>query len=178
MIANLLTALRLALAAPVALAFALPGVMSAASLVAIILLAMATDVADGRAARRFGTASSRGMLFDHVTDFIFVTSALAGLAYAGLIGSLLPILIVVAFSQYVLDSYFLFRQKSLKMSFLGRWNGVFYFFPLVLFSLAALEALPITLSEIISTGGKLLVWVLTLSTLASIADRAIAPLRE
>ncbi|MDO7640239.1 MAG: CDP-alcohol phosphatidyltransferase family protein, partial [OM182 bacterium] len=92
MIANLLTALRLALAAPVALAFALPGVMSAASLVAIILLAMATDVADGRAARRFGTASSRGMLFDHVTDFIFVTSALAGLAYAGLIGSLLPIL--------------------------------------------------------------------------------------
>ena len=49
MIANLLTALRLALAAPVALAFALPGVMSAASLVAIILLAMATDVADGRA---------------------------------------------------------------------------------------------------------------------------------
>ena len=118
------------------------------------------------------------MLFDHVTDFIFVTSALAGLAYAGLRGSLLPILIVVAFSQYVLDSYFLFRQKSLKMSFLGRWNGVFYFFPLVLFSLAALEVLPTTLSEIISTGGKLLVWGLTLSTLASIADRAIAPLRE
>ena len=135
-------------------------------------------VADGRAARRFGTASSRGMLFDHVTDFIFVTSALAGLAYAGLIGSLPPFFIVVAFSQYVLDSYFLFRQKSLKMSFLGRWNGVFYFFPLVLFSLAALEVLPTTLSEIISTGGKLLVWGLTLSTLASIADRAIAPLRE
>jgi len=84
----------------------------------------------------------------------------------------------VAFSQYVLDSYFLFRQKSLKMSFLGRWNGVFYFFPLVLFSLAALEVLPTMLSEIISTGGKLLVWGLTLSTLASIADRAIAPLRE
>ena len=68
MIANLLTALRLALAAPVALTFALPGVMSAASLVAIILLAMATDVAAGRAARRYGTASSRGMLFDHVTN--------------------------------------------------------------------------------------------------------------
>jgi len=112
-IANLLTALRLALAAPVALAFALPGVMSSANLVAVVLLAMATDVADGRAARRFGTASSRGMLFDHVTDFIFVTSGLAGLAYAGQIGALLPILIVVAFSQYVLDSYFLSPENEL-----------------------------------------------------------------
>ena len=178
MIANLLTALRLALAAPVALAFALPGAMSSFGLVAVILLAMATDVADGRAARWFGTASSRGMVFDHATDFIFVTTALAGLAYAGLIGPLLPILIIVAFSQYVLDSYFLFRQKSLRMSILGRWNGVFYFFPLVLFSVAALEVLPTALAQIIATSGGFLVWALTLSTVASILDRAIAPLRE
>ena len=113
-------------------------------------------------------SSNYSMLKEFANDRFLTSYALFLLLY----------LIVVAFSQYVLDSYFLFRQKSLKMSFLGRWNGVFYFFPLVLFSLAALEVLPTTLSEIISTGGKLLVWGLTLSTLASIADRAIAPLRE
>ena len=110
MIANRLTARRLSWAAPVALAFALPGVMTASTLLCLILLAMATDVADGQAARRFGTASSRGMLFDHVTDFIFVTSGLAGLAIAGNISPLLPLLIAAAFSQSVLDSYFLFKQ--------------------------------------------------------------------
>ena len=177
MIANLLTALRLSLAAPVALAFALPGEMPANTLVWLILLAMATDVADGRAARRFGTASSRGMLFDHVTDFIFVTSGLAGLAIAGNISPLLPVLIAVAFSQYVLDSYFLFRQKSLRMSVLGRWNGVLYFFPLVAFSIAALAWLPASLAAAFAIGGEILVWLLILSTIASIVDRVIAPLR-
>jgi phosphatidylglycerophosphate synthase len=176
-IANLLTALRLSLAAPVALAFAFPSVMTANTLLSLILLAMATDVADGQAARRFGTASSRGMLFDHVTDFIFVTSGLAGLAIAGSISPLLPLLIAAAFSQYVLDSYFLFKQKSLRMSILGRWNGVLYFFPLVAFSIAALAWLPTSLTAAVEICGKILVWILTLSTIASIVDRAIAPLR-
>ncbi len=51
--------------------------------------------------------------FDHVTDFIFVTSGLAGLAIAGNISPLLPVLIAVAFSQYVLDSYFI-QTESLR----------------------------------------------------------------
>ncbi|MDF1765825.1 MAG: CDP-alcohol phosphatidyltransferase family protein [Gammaproteobacteria bacterium] len=183
MLANLLTGLRLALVLPVALAFAVPGSLSAVALLGLLALAVATDIADGRAARHFGTASARGMLFDHATDFLFVTSALAALAYAGVISALLPALIAVAFTQYVLDSYLLHRQKSLRMSVLGRWNGVFYFVPLFLFAasftasstLSASNELGDTITAITGQLGIGITWLLTLSTLASIADRALAP---
>lgn len=186
MLANLLTGLRLALVLPVALAFAVPGSLSAVALLGLLALAVATDIADGRAARHFGTASARGMLFDHATDFLFVTSALAALAYAGVISALLPALIALAFTQYVLDSYLLHRQKSLRMSVLGRWNGVFYFVPLFLFaasftassSLSASSEFGATIATIATITGQLgigIIWLLTFSTLASIADRALAP---
>ena len=177
MIANLLTGLRAVLVVPVALAFALPGTMSPLGLLGLIALAIASDVADGRAARHFNTASSRGMLFDHTTDFVFVTSALACIAYSGAIAPILPILIVLAFTQYVADSYLLFRQKSLRMSMLGRWNGVFYFAPLLFFANAALPFYPDALRSLLSSLGGLSVWALTLTTVASIIDRAVAPWR-
>ena len=60
------------------------------------------------------------MLFDHGTDFIFVTSrTVRTLHHRSDRASLLPLLIVVAFSQYVLDSYYLSKQKQLRMSFPG-----------------------------------------------------------
>jgi phosphatidylglycerophosphate synthase len=91
MLANVLTGLRLILALPVTLAFAYPGALAPESLVALILLAIASDLADGPAARRFGTASSAGMLFDHGTDFFFVTSALFAIAFSGKNLSLTPL---------------------------------------------------------------------------------------
>ena len=175
--ANLLTGLRLLLVAPVAWAFALPGSLPALLLLALIFIAITTDYYDGIVARKTGSASASGMLFDHSTDFIFVTSSLAGAAYAGLISPLLPALIVVAFSQYVLDSYFLFRQKRLRMSFLGRWNGIFYFVPLVVIAVADLpgfETIETFLLELVAVFG----FGLIATTIASIFDRAIAPLRQ
>ena len=48
---------------------------------------------DGKVARAKNTASARGQLFDHSTDFIFVTSGLAGCAFSGLINPYLPVLL-------------------------------------------------------------------------------------
>ena len=177
--ANLLTALRLLLAVPAALAFAQPEFMTPLLLLTLVGVAIATDFGDGIVARRTGTASPRGQLFDHATDFLFVTSGLTGAAIAGQVTVALPIVIVVAFSQYVLDSYFLHRKKQLHMSFLGRWNGMFYFVPLVLIAVSRLAVAGLDwaagVAGIFSTLIELLSYLLVLSTIASIIDRAIAP---
>ena len=143
--ANLLTAIRLLLVIPVALAIANAQLMTSWLLLALLLIAIASDYFDGKLARALHIASARGMLFDHGTDFVFVTTALFALSTIDLAPLLLPLLIVVAFAQYVLDSYFLFKQKQLRMSFLGRWNGVLYFVPIVFLAasrLPFLEGIP------------------------------------
>ena len=177
--ANLLTALRLLLAVPAALAFAQPEFMTPLLLLTLVGIAIATDFGDGIVARRTDTASPRGQLFDHATDFVFVTSGLTGAAIAGQVTVALPIVIVVAFSQYVLDSYFLHRKKRLHMSFLGRWNGMFYFVPLALIAVSRLAVSGLDwaagVAGIFSTLIELLSYLLVLSTVASIVDRAIAP---
>lgn len=173
---NLLTGLRLLLAVPAALAFARPEFMSPLSLLTLMGVAIATDFGDGMVARRTGSASPRGQLFDHTTDFLFVTSGLAGAAIAGQIVATLPILIVVAFAQYVLDSYFLHRQKRLRMSFIGRWNGIFYFVLLVLIAVSRLDFVA-GVAGLSFTLIALLSYLLILSTVASIVDRVLAPRR-
>jgi phosphatidylglycerophosphate synthase len=175
--ANFLTAIRLLLVIPVAMAIANESLFTSWLLLALIVIAIASDYFDGKVARALKTASARGMLFDHGTDFIFVTIALFALSTIGLSSVLLPLLIVVAFSQYVLDSYFLFKQKQLRMSFLGRWNGIFYFVPIVLVATSRLPAF-----EQVQDNFNLIIvysnYALTISTLASIVDRAIAPMLQ
>ena len=175
--ANFLTAIRLLLVIPVAMAIANESLFTSWLLLALIVIAIASDYFDGKVARALKTASARGMLFDHGTDFIFVTIALFALSIIGLSSILLPLLIVVAFSQYVLDSYFLFKQKQLRMSFLGRWNGIFYFVPIVLVAASRLPAF-----EQAQDNFNLIIvysnYTLTVSTLASIVDRAIAPMLQ
>ncbi len=174
--ANLLTSLRLMLVVPAAMAFARSEFISPLLLLTLMSVAIATDYFDGIVARRTNTATPRGRLFDHATDFLFVTSGLAGAAVAGQVTAALPILIVVAFSQYLLDSYFLHREKRLRMSFLGRWNGILYFVPLVLIAVSRLDFIA-DAAEIFSTLIVLLSYLLLLSTIASIIDRAVAPRR-
>lgn len=169
--ANLLTAARLCLALPLVWLIARPEAASGWWLLALLLIAIASDYFDGPIARRRGTASARGMLFDHGSDFLFVSSGLAAAASIGLLTPLLPLLIALAFSQYVLDSYWLHRLKQLRMSFLGRWNGIFYFVPLLLIALDRL--LTTDLTTLIAA----LAWLLAASSIASIVDRALAPRR-
>lgn len=175
--ANLLTLLRLLLAVPVALAFADPQLMSPMMLAVLLALAIASDFFDGKLARATGTASPRGQLFDHSTDFLFVCSSLTGLVVAGLIHPLLPILVAIAFTQYVVDSHYLFKQKKLHMSWLGRWNGVFYFVPLVVVALSRIPGLSDS-EEHLQVLAAALGYALIVSTVASIIDRAVTPYRK
>ena len=171
--AHLLTTLRLLLVVPVAWSIIDPQFIRPWLLLLLLVLAIASDLLDGIVARKFNTASAQGQLFDHTTDFLFVVSGLAAAAYANLLHPILPILIAVAFSQYVLDSRYLFKQKHLHLSFLGRWNGILYFVPIVLIAVSRMEFLahrePVLLLLTCILG-----YGLILSTLASIVDRAFA----
>jgi len=147
----------------------------APGVVAIILaLAIASDCLDGPIARRTGTASAKGMLFDHTTDCLFVTGGLTGAALAGSITPVLPALIPFAFGQYVVDSYVWSRRRQLRASFLGRWNGILYFVPLVLIAAARLS-FPARFTSFLELAAGVFGYVLVASTVASMIDRATTP---
>ena len=171
--AHLLTGLRLALALPLAISFSRSDFLSAGLVAALLTVAIASDYFDGIVARRQGTASARGQLFDHATDCLFVTACLAGAALAGSVPPVLPVLVALAFSQYVIDSYWLHRRKQLRMSTIGRWNGIGYFVPLVVLAAARLEVVP-SLTPLLTAIARLVAYVLVASTLVSIFDRATA----
>ena len=172
--AHLLTALRLLIVVPSALVFGDAAAGGSWVPALFVALAIATDFSDGIVARARGTSSPAGMLFDHTSDFLFVTASLAGASAAGALTPVLPVLIAVAFTQYVIDSYFLHRQKALRMSRLGRWNGILYFVPLVVLALAWLPVTPAGARQALTALTAWVAWALVLSTLASIADRALA----
>jgi len=165
-LANLLTLLRFA-AAPL-LAWA---VWRGAALTAGALFwgAVASDLADGRIARHRGEASSLGGLLDHATDATCVSLGLFAFAAKGALNFLLPVLIALAFAQYVCDSRAL-KGWPLRTSWLGRWNGIAYF---------ALLGTPVTRDLLGFTWPAdplvaALGWILVATTLASMADRAHA----
>ena len=176
--ADLLTAVRLGLLIPVAASLVLPGLMPAWLLLVMLLIAIGSDFLDGKVARALGTASPAGMLFDHGTDFVFVTTSLLALNFspASPVPLLLPVLVCVAFTQYVVDSYFLYHDKMLRMSALGKWNGIFYFGPALLTAVERLFFEPgmNPVGQLI----QVMAIALCVSTVASIVDRAVAPLRH
>lgn len=172
--AHLLTGVRLGLALPLAAAFARPDFLDASLVAALLATALATDSADGLVARRRGTASAGGRLFDHATDCFFVTAGLTGAALAGLVPPALPVLVAAAFGQYVFDSYLVHRQKRLRMSAVGRWNGIGYFVPLVVVATARLEVPGLTG---LMPAARLTAYVLIVSTVVSVVDRATAARR-
>lgn len=174
--AHLLTGVRLALALPLAAAFARPDFLDPRLAAGLLAAALATDYADGVVARRRGTASPAGQLFDHATDCFFVTAGLTGAALAGRTPPALPVLVAAAFGQYVFDSRVAHRQKRLRMSTIGRWNGIGYFVPLVLLAAARLEAAP-SLTAVLPPAARLVAYALMVSTVVSIADRATAARR-
>jgi phosphatidylglycerophosphate synthase len=168
-IAHLLTGTRLLLVVPFAfwmLRDDLPARWLAA---AAIVVAIATDLLDGPAARRSGGGgSAAGRAFDHGTDFLFVSAGLFAMAARGASTWWLPVLVCIAFSQYVVDSYVLHRQRELRMSQLGRWNGIFYFVPL------CADVVSRGLGGALSAPIAWLCWALAVSTLLSIGDRLIS----
>lgn len=168
--ANGLTFLRL-LSSPIAVL----AIVSEAHQSALLLFgfAVVTDLADGRLARRRGEESALGGLLDHTTDAIFVAAGLAACAWQGLVPMPLPALIVIAFAQYALDSRAI-AGRPLRASFIGRWNGIGYFILLGIPLVRDGLGLPWPADSWVLAIG----WGLVATTLASMADRALALFRR
>jgi phosphatidylglycerophosphate synthase len=164
-LSNGLTSLRL-IAAPFFYWLIVSQVWWAACL--IFWLAVASDFVDGRLARARGETSAFGGLLDHGSDASFVTLGQSALVAAGWAPLLLPILIVAAFVQYVFDSRIL-AGRELRTSFIGRWNGIFYFFPPGVIVTREALGLAVPPDEIVLG----FCWVLVVSTLISMGDRLI-----
>ena len=163
--ANALTCLRLAAAPALVVAIRADAAWAAT---AVFALAVASDVADGIVARRFGEQSGLGRLIDHAADAVFVTAGAAALAHARVLPALLPTLIAASFLQYALDAKTA-KTSGPRPSTLGRWNGIAYY---------AIVAIPIVRDALgIDWPGSALVmalgWLLIGSTLLSMADRVI-----
>jgi len=161
---NALTALRL-LAAPFFFCSLLDNhVWSAFGL---FWFAVATDIGDGRLARARGETSAFGGLLDHATDASFVCLGLTALAMSSVVSAALPLLVLLAFVQYVLDSKSL-AGRELRASFLGRWNGILYFVPLGIVVTRDALGLAWPADSVVRDLGVALV----ISTIVSMADRA------
>jgi phosphatidylglycerophosphate synthase len=169
--ANLLSLLRLLLVVPFAALVALGGSWNAVLAATLFCVAIATDLADGRIARARGTESALGRALDHGADFLFVNGGLMAAASREALTWLLPALVAFAFAQYVVDSFLLHRARELRMSALGRWNGILYFVPL---GGAILVELGL---DFLAEPTRWVAWALVASTVASIADRALAARR-
>jgi len=163
--ANALTAVRLFLVVPFAFFMARGDSRSAALALVVWVVALTTDFLDGPIARRRGTVTAWSGTFDHTTDFLFVTSGLIAGALRGVFPWILPALIVAAFSQYVIDSYWIHRQARLRGNKLGRYNGMLYFVPPCM---EILVRLGVRWLQPLLT---ILVWMLVLSTLVSMGQR-------
>ncbi len=166
--ANALSLLRLFMAPPFGLLMSRPDAQSALYAALLFCAAVATDLFDGVVARRRGTASRLGGALDHAADFLFVSVGLAAMAWRGAILWVLPALVVLAFAQYVIDSLWVDGGRELRMSFIGRCNGILYFVPVggdiaVRLGLAGLAA-PV----------EWVAWLLVGTTLVSMADRLCA----
>ncbi len=167
--ANALSLLRLCCAPSIAVAIA---AQHAGIATAIFWLAVATDLADGPVARRYGEASPLGGLIDHTIDATFCTCGLAAHAALGAVPWPLPFFVVASFAQYTLDSRSL-AGRPLRASRLGRWNGIAYFVAV---------AVPIVRDTLgWSWPGASLVWWLAAglvaTTVVSMVDRAVALIR-
>jgi CDP-diacylglycerol---glycerol-3-phosphate 3-phosphatidyltransferase len=165
--ANALTALRLLLVAPFAFFMAKGDARAAAIALALWAVALITDFLDGPIARRRGTVTALSGTFDHTTDFLFVTSGIIAGAYRGAFPWILPVLIVAAFAQYFIDSYWIHRNAKLRGSKLGRYNGILYFVPPCADAVVRLGA------RFLRPLLTIFVWGLVVSTLVSMVQRAL-----
>ena len=165
-LSNGLTSLRL-VAAPFFFCMLAGEIWSVAFV--LFWLAVASDLLDGRLARARGETSALGGLLDHASDAIFVSFGQFALVATGRAPAFLPLLILVSFLQYALDSRIL-AGRSLRASPLGRWNGILYFLAPGVVVTREVLALSLPSDDVI----RFLGWGLVFSTLISMLDRLIA----
>ena len=105
--ANTLTATRVLLTPVfVALICTAPGTPALGWLAVVVFAASAaSDVVDGRLARRWGSASTGGRTFDHLADICFILAALWTYTHLGLAPWWVPAAIAASFAFYIIDSW-------------------------------------------------------------------------
>ena len=167
--ANLLTLTRVIVLVPLAYALLNAQWMAAA---ALFMVGVITDIYDGKVARHLQQTSPIGGLFDHATDAVFVTLGSGILAYLSLINEWLPFLIPLAFVQYMLDSKAL-SGVALRTSALGRVNGIAYY--VVIGAAIGAQFLQ---WELLQSAVAYFAWLLVLTTVISMVDRAITLARK
>lgn len=120
--ANALTATRVLLTPVfVALICAAPGRPVLGWLAVLVFAASAaSDVIDGRLARRWGSASTGGRTFDHLADISFILAALWAYARLGLVPWWVPAAIASSFAFYVIDSW---SRPTVRGSLIGSRVG-------------------------------------------------------
>lgn len=173
-LANTLTALRGLLIAPLVWAIYQSDFLLAA---VVFTLAVITDLVDGPIARARNEVSVLGGIFDHSVDALFVAAGLLALVLFGaqlVVPWGLPVLVVLSFTQYALDSKVL-AGRALRASALGRYNGIGYFVVLgiALIGAVVFEALGLSralLAQLVNLCG----WLLVVTTLLSMLDRLLA----
>lgn len=107
MIPNLLTVTRLV----AGLWFLFAGTIPASrTQLILLLLAVLTDVVDGRIARTLGTTSSFGAILDTLSDKIFVLCLLAKLVFNGILPYPLLIIILVQYALIPIGGFLFFRR--------------------------------------------------------------------
>lgn len=106
-LANLLSTARIALTpAFVAAVWRAPQVAGLGWVAGILFVAIAaSDVFDGRLARRYGSASNRGRVLDHLADIGFLLCALCTYTLQGVTPWWVPAAVGGAFAFYVTDSW-------------------------------------------------------------------------
>ena len=109
--ANALTAVRVLLSPVFVWAVVLAEQRRAWGVVAVVVFAIvaASDVWDGRVARRWGSDSRSGRIFDHFADILFLLSALGIYVRLGVAPWWVPAAVASAFAYYVIDS----RRRTL-----------------------------------------------------------------
>jgi phosphatidylglycerophosphate synthase len=163
---NLLSAIRFLLAAIWIAAF-MAGHRSLGVLCPIAIVGAISDFVDGRVARWMHRADGFGRWLDGFADIAFVATALSCEAAAGAIPFYVPMLIVISFGQYTIDSVMISRSSTPVRSRLGHWSGVLNFSLVITLALAPPPQWPGVLIREASP-------LLAIFYLAAIAERALS----
>jgi len=162
----LLSAIRFLLAAVWIVAF-MAGHRSLGVLCPIAIVGAISDFVDGRVARWMHRADGFGRWLDGFADIAFVATALSCEAAAGAIPFYVPMLIVISFGQYTIDSVMISRSSTPVRSRLGHWSGVLNFSLVITLALAPPPQWPGVLIREASP-------LLAIFYLAAIAERALS----
>lgn len=168
-IPNLLTLMRLLLAAPLCAAFWLPGSAAGWTALALFVAAAVTDWFDGWLARRWNATSDFGRWLDPIADKVLVAAALVMLLAVGLLGPFSALAAIIILGREILVSGLreFLGQKQVVVAVTGvaKWKTAAQLLAIAVLLLSATE-----LGRPLLPAGIALLWIAAALTAWSGAD--------